>query len=132
MQNADDPSRKAYIAGLRELATFLEKHEEAPLPETRLIVYRWGQEDFLPAVKALGSCQKKYSDYYATASRMFGSIEYGVSVSRETVCTKRVVGTKTEPERYIPGYTVPEQQVDIVEWDCHPLLAEPQEAEKEP
>lgn len=128
----DTDTRAAYTAGLRELATFLEQHPEAPLPTEKMVVYQWGNESFLPAVKALGACKKKYSGYYATVSRMFGPIEYGVQISRENVCSKRVVGVRTEPERYVPGYTIPASEVEVVEWDCHPLLAEPQETEKQP
>lgn len=128
---SDTENRAAYITGLRELASMLETHSELPLPSDNFIRYCWSDEEFTPAVKALGSCNKEYSEYYATVSRMFGPIKYGVQISREKVCTRRVVGTKKEPERYIPGYTVPEREVEIVEWDCHPLLAEPPETEKQ-
>lgn len=128
----DTDTRAAYTAGLRELATFLEQHPEAPLPSDTLIVYLWGEESFKPAVKALGACEKKYSEYYVTVSRNFGPIKYGVQTSRETVCTKRVVGKKLVPERLVPSYYEPEHEEEIVEWDCHPLLAEPQETEKQP
>lgn len=42
---------------------------------------------------------------------------------RREVCTRRVVGTEDVPEQVTPAHTR-----EIVEWDCHPLLAAVPEA----
>ena len=40
------------------------------------------------------------------------------------MCVKRIVGTKTVKKQVpIGGYEEQEVEEDVVEWDCHPLLA---------
>lgn len=46
-----------------------------------------------------------------------------LSVARETVCERKVVGTERKTvTKYVPVQV--EEDVDIVEWDCHPILGQ--------
>lgn len=64
-----------------------------------------------------------YGSYADIDFKMDGAYpHFGLTVHRETVCTPRVVGTRetTKPDPNAPRITVTE---NVIEWDCHPLLA---------
>ena len=72
------------------------------------------KEDLAILVKEIGACEKEYLDNSLYLRRDFGkTVQLSLSTSREAVCAKKVVGTKTVPSAYYP-----EHEVDIVEWDC--------------
>jgi len=54
-----------------------------------------------------------------------GKITYQVSAERDKVCTKRVMGTEMVEKEVPPEGEWVKKMVEqeIVEWDCHPLLA---------
>jgi hypothetical protein len=54
-----------------------------------------------------------------------GTITYQVSAERDKVCTKRVTGTEMVEKEVPPEGEWVKKMVEqeIVEWDCHPLLA---------
>lgn len=64
--------------------------------------------------------EKDYSDSFSlkieipVAGQRSVTIRY--SASREAVCTKKVVGTETIPEKIVPAQTK-----EIVEWECEPI-----------
>jgi len=78
-------TRAAFIAGLRELASYLEEHPAVPVAPTGLRVTicaiadtheaERAQVDAFAAV-AGAKITRDGSDGYYTASRMFGPIEY--------------------------------------------------------
>jgi tRNA G18 (ribose-2'-O)-methylase SpoU len=96
-------------AGLRRTADFFEK-DGAKLPngildnvEFRCSVYVSGKPELAQAVRTLinsqtGMVTKEHSSYSVTATAKFGDhvkVEYWAS--RDSVCTKRVVGTEQVP-----------------------------------
>jgi hypothetical protein len=138
-----DPARTAYIAGLREIADFLETHPDVELPYlTSIQTGRWentldvyltgsGQRAQLAAYgRALGKFEKTAnSGDRFKIFRRFGGITLVVSAGRDEVCERVVVGT-TEVTREVPDpeilATVPTitvtEMVDEVRWECRPLL----------
>ena len=69
--------------------------------------------------------RKDYGSSYFRAYLGFGDVEYKVVCQRDEVCTRRVVGTEMVTKQVPPEgeWTEEEVEQDIVEWDCHPLLA---------
>lgn len=124
--------RLEYVAALRELADYVETHE---FPDTRKNM--WGDKDidvfdaprlmfytddkvrFGEICAVMGSFEKLRSEYSTGAKATLPSGAYvEVSASRSVVCTRRVVGTKTIPAQEERIEATPEQEVEIVEWEC--------------
>jgi len=98
-----------------------------PLPSANLTEYVYSKTQFTSLVHGLGSSKKEYSDWYVKVFKEFGPITYGVSIPREQVCERKVVGKKivpASPSRYIPE--TPEHEEDVIEWECKSIL-EPEE-----
>ena len=129
----DNAERAAYIAGLRQFADLLENDPGLSLPDTRRIDW------YLFAGDAGDTEQKRLAADLVRRlpgqfdkcelDRLFcfrGSIEglgLEVTVDRSAVCRRVVVGTKTvkKPD---PAAPLIEVEVDEVEWQCEPLLAD--------
>ena len=95
-------------------------------------VWGWDGED-VPEVMAsaaragLGQADEVKKDYRGTTMNLtlhFGKLVYTIHCERDKVCVKRVVGTKMVKKQVpVGGYEEQEVEEDVVEWDCHPLLA---------
>ena len=116
--------REEFIEGLRATADWFEAHEAVPVPMNRYEIFIGAFEEpetkelALRIARAMGTCQKSHSTEYLTLVKEIGAILVKFCFYREAVCTKRVVGTTDVPEYVVPAHTK-----EIVEWDCHPLLA---------
>jgi len=70
---------------------------------------------------------KKYDDnrFRLKLGMPNGRITYEISAERHEVCTKRVTGSRMVEKDVPPegDWTKKMVEEDIVEWDCHPLLA---------
>jgi hypothetical protein len=132
--------REEFIQGMRDLASWFEDNPEIPIPSYRQVVIEnwvWGgenDEDGESAKQELlrlmgageGPWVKDYTGSYLEVRREFGPCRYVLTVNREEVCTKRVVGTKTVKRRdpaLVEQVPIIDVEEDVVEWDCHPLLA---------
>ena len=118
-----------YVAGLRDLADWLEAHPD-------LDVYGGGvtamPHDDKETVKtwatAMKPCTKNYSDSLFQLKRMFGPIELRASFWRTAVCEKIV--TTREVTEFVPDPSVDVPMVEVtktvedVEWVCAPVLSE--------
>jgi len=117
-----------YAAGLRELADWIEAHPEMPRPGGTLTVYTLNsREEAAACLKALGTCQKEYTESNFYLSREFGPIKLTFMFYRSAVCQRRVVGQKQVGTQVIPARITPEEIIpahteDIVEWDCEESL----------
>jgi hypothetical protein len=65
-------------------------------------------------VRAVGNCEKEYRDERLEIRKQFGTVTLEGNVTRELVCTKRVVETIVHPPEMTEGWTE-----EKVEWDCH-------------
>lgn len=117
--------RAAQVAGLRELADFLESKPAVPFAGLGTQYVHLGYdadaaELLKTTARALGSFDKRYTESDFRMTKKFGPIEVVWYIGREQTCVKKVVGTRKVPSVYIP-----EREEEIVEWDCtgDPLLA---------
>ena len=112
-------TNQEYAAGLRHLADWYEAHKNAPRP------YRSETVEYIASDKAEvasvlrefgGRWDKHASHGLLYVTRAFGPFTLQLIVDQGEVCTKRVVGY-----REIPAQEA--RTVEVVEWDCAPVLA---------
>lgn len=127
----------AVVAAHRAVANLIEQHPDLALPVVHhdgMIawnLYSWSCPDGVPAMVAAirravgGKWDKREAKTIGGNDGMVFEREgYRITVAREQVCTRRVVGTETvtlpavkaQPERTV--------EREVVEWDCQPVLAE--------
>lgn len=109
-----------FAAGLRAIADWYDAHPEAPQPaDISVQLFGEGARELAPdLVRALSPCEKEHDVVWVTLRRDFLGLSLAFHLWREAVCEKRVVGRVTKKALFVP-----EHEEDIVEWDCHPLLA---------
>jgi hypothetical protein len=133
----EDIKRADAIAGLRALADLLERCPDAkPLYSTTVYhtIYPWDHKDpkaeFIRVMRSIGGKWEKLpeGDQFKLVQQMAGEAKYILSVAREVVCERRVVGSQMversverSVERYVPPPTELVRE-DIVEWDCPEIL----------
>lgn len=125
--------RKVFIKALRDAADVYELHEEIPVPNgIDLASWLHGQE----SVVTLADCARipgarwdkavsswNYELSLTLAEEGYDKVKISLNAPRETVCTKRVVGTETVTVPAVEAKPEHTEERDIVEWDCVPLLA---------
>lgn len=126
--------RQATADAYRHAASLIEDHPDLPIPfaassgQIWWTLYAWDCPAGVPATVALirrtigGKWDKREHNSYGSAEMVFSHGRYEIKVQREAVCTRRVVGTETVTK---PAVSLPErtETVEIVEWDCSPVLA---------
>lgn len=146
-EDAIDENRKnAVVKFYRMVADLLESHPEyldhlAYLSRYALNIYPYNEDEKTPEFVAkvardflsLGfEIDKNYNgkrfilngNVKDDTGQTVGQISF--NVSRESVCTPRVVGTHTvekDVEVTAATYEKKEVEEDIIEWECHPLLS---------
>lgn len=139
-----DP-RAEYVAGLRALADLLEQHPDLPLPyEDKFSWNVWPHETadvkaeisrirrLLPGRFDKRAPDSEYAAVYFTLTGHLRGLTLEIATYRDQVCERVVTGQRevtTEVPTATETVTVTE---DIVEWRCHPLLAEDRESETVP
>jgi hypothetical protein len=129
--DSDQRRRRHFIAGLRAVAEFYEQNPDAyydGMPIT-LNMYAWGgaaRQTLRRMALALAPCNKVYDDHNVTVSRQFGEqITVAVFAPRARICRRVVTGTRILPARIVPATNeirIPPARMEIVEWQCDPLL----------
>lgn len=127
----------AVAAGHRRAADLIETNPEIALPSVGhdgglfWWLYDYDCPDGVPAMVALirravgGTWQKSESRGIVGEPELVFSREgYTVTVKRDAVCTRRVVGTETITEPAVEAQAERTVEREIVEWDCSPILAE--------
>ena len=122
-----EPTVHEFAEALRKLARWYEEHPDIPRPsDPALCVYAIDHVDITFLARTLGTFTKEVtaSGGLYMIARDFGGVVLRFVYNRDTVCTKRVVGTRTVPAT--PAQPAcPEHEEEIVEWDCpHSLLGE--------
>lgn len=132
--NAAEPGRSAFIAGLRVFADWIESHPGAPLPFSQDFVrLAYTKEEFLEWRRASGLTEKsEYGSEHLAFRKTFTPplsypwIRYHLVIEKQKTCQQVQVGTRVvpaEPEKIIPA--TPAREEPILEWQCdEPLLAE--------
>jgi hypothetical protein len=129
--NKEPHRRLHFIQGLRAVATFYEENPNAWYDGMHLTLnmFVWGRaarKTLAETAKAFGQCNKVYDDTNITVSRQFSEqVTVAVFAPRAKVCRRIVVGARVLPARIVAAteeVCIPEARVDIVEWQCDPLL----------
>lgn len=136
MPAPQDP-RAAFIDGLRVLAAALEANPEIPLPyhgSSAALTFHFldgdARAEMAAAARAL-PCKWDKRPWESNGAAYFdlrgkiAGLRVELTAYRDAVCTKRVVGTEErEVEKVVTPAVVEKvtETVDVVEWDCGPLL----------
>ena len=92
--------RDMYIAGLRELANFLDRHPDLPVP------CAGAHNAFARSTRELAVCARTpgvrwtknaTSHYFHLSVKFTGGHSYELNLVRELVCRKVVTGTRMQP-----------------------------------
>jgi hypothetical protein len=137
-------TRTAYTDGLRAVADWLDQHPEVPLPylgaaidgDIRsvlpifLVDDATARDDLAAITRAMGTASKAVNrdgDRFQVYRRFEGLIVMA-QAPREQVCTRVVTGTEDQVVEEVVTPAVIRKivkTVDVVEWQCEPLLAAP-------
>lgn len=127
--------RRQFIEGLRAVADFYEENPTAWYDGMHLTLnmYVWGRaarKALIETARLFGRCNKIYDDHNITVSRQFSEqVTVSVFAARARVCRRVVLGSRILPERIVPATSevrIPASRVEIVEWQCEPLLKDDQ------
>lgn len=140
IEQAPLTGRQRTVQHLRDLANFLERHEEIRAPHIFPTGESYGQgykqnvfdffaksaEEAADIVKAIGGRWDKRTSYdeqnmIFTGHFSDGEIGVQVWVSRELVCTPKVVGKKMVKKPTKTAYE--EVEVDDIEYECGSLMS---------
>lgn len=137
-------TREAQIAGIRDLADWLEAHPEIPVPHSltgaseyayELIHAKHGEDErsvVAAVARALpGKVEKRALDTADALFSLTGTLPGGVNIKvvadREAVCRRVVTGTREVVEK-VPAPDAPmievTRTVEDVEWVCGSILAD--------
>jgi hypothetical protein len=113
--------RAAWIAGLRELADWLDQNPDIPYPGyagQQFTVFAHTKQELAELARQVGGrFEKQVTDNWVMLRRTFGPHCYEICIARQQVCERRVVGTREVPEVVIPAH-----KAEIIEWECLPIL----------
>lgn len=141
MSTTEQYERQKYIDGLRALADILESNPAIQLPThgtllPLLIPFTRGQdvrERMAAAARAFRCNWAKSVDEsedgksaYLNLDGQLNGLKVQLYAQRDAVCTRRVIGTEQREVEttIIPAVTEKiTKEVEIVEWDCTPILA---------
>jgi hypothetical protein len=127
--------RAGYIAGMRQVLDALEKNPGADLPRDGstlpLGFSFWGddaRERMAATARALpcSSWAKSTDDTYFRMSGQILGLDISLTAYRDAVCTRTVTGTEVREVEVEVTPAVTEkvmQEVEVVAWDCHAILA---------
>jgi len=129
--NIEQRRRRHFIEGLHAVAKFYDENPDAYYDGMHLTLnmYVWGgaaRKTLAETARAFGQCDKVYDEKNVTVSRQFSEkVTVSVFAPRAKVCRRVVLGERTLPARIVPAteeVRIPPALVQIVEWQCDPLL----------
>ncbi|MEA2257373.1 MAG: hypothetical protein QOJ51_198 [Acidobacteriaceae bacterium] len=127
--------RRQFIEGLRAVAKFYEENPGASYDGMHLTLnmYVWGRtarKALIETARLFGHCNKIYDENNITVSRQFSEqVTVAVFAARARVCRRVILGSRILPERIVPATSevrIPASRVEIVVWQCDPLLKDDQ------
>jgi hypothetical protein len=127
--------RRQFIEGLCAVAKFYEENPGASYDGMHLTLnmYVWGRtarKALIETARLFGHCNKIYDENNITVSRQFSEqVTVAVFAARARVCRRVILGSRILPERILPATSemrIPASRVEIVEWQCDPLLKDDQ------
>ena len=129
--SSEQRRRREFIEGLRAVAQFYEENPGAWYDGMHLTLnmYVWGRaarKTLTETARAFGRCNKIYDDHNITVSRQFSEqVTVAVFAAKARVCRRVILGARILPARVVPAVEevhIPASRVEIVEWQCDPLL----------
>jgi hypothetical protein len=129
--HSEQRRRREFIEGLRAVAQFYEENPGAWYDGMHLTLnmYVWGRaarKTLTETARAFGRCNKIYDDNNITVSRQFSEqVTVAVFAAKARVCRRVILGARILPARVLPAtgeVHIPASRVEIVEWQCDPLL----------
>jgi hypothetical protein len=129
--SSEQRRRREFIEGLRAVAQFYEENPGAWYDGMHLTLnmYVWGRaarKTLTETARAFGRCNKVYDDNNITVSRQFSEqVTVAVFAAKARVCRRVILGARILPARVVPAtgeVHIPASRVEIVEWQCDPLL----------
>ena len=129
--SSEQRRRREFIEGLRAVAQFYEENPGAWYDGMHLTLnmYVWGRaarKTLTETARAFGRCNKIYDDHNITVSRQFSEqVTVAVFAAKARVCRRVILGARILPERVVSATSevrIPASRVEIVEWQCDPLL----------
>jgi hypothetical protein len=129
--SSEQRRRRQFIEGLRAVAQFYEENPGAWYDGMHLTLnmYVWGRaarKTLTETARAFGRCNKVYDDNNITVSRQFSEqVTVAVFAAKARVCRRVILGARILPARVVPAtgeVHIPASRVEIVEWQCDPLL----------
>ena len=123
--------RQQFIDGLRAVAEFYQQNPGAWYDGMHLTLnmYVWGRaarKALIQTARLFGHCNKIYDEHNITVSRQFSEqVTVAVFAARARICRRVVLGSRILPERIVAATSevrIPASRVEIVEWQCDPLL----------
>lgn len=127
--------RREFVQGLRAVAEFYEKNPSAWYDGMHLTLnmYVWGRaarKALIETARLFGCCNKTYDENNITVSRQFSEqVTLAIFAARARVCRRVVLGSRILPARIMPATSevrIPASTIEIVEWECDPLLKDDQ------
>ncbi len=122
-------SNQEFAESLRQIADLYENNPDFPQPNGAFFeIYNCDDKEILrKAIRAMGKAEKNFYDSSSPTSlmeisRTFGNIKVTLRPYRSTVCERKVVGTKTVVEQVPVTFKEVEKEVELVEWECAPLM----------
>lgn len=103
-------------------------------PSVKFSAHAKDKLSFQKLVKCLGKSNKTASGESFWVTRKVGDVEIILwAPSRGEVCTPKVVGTEKKTVRKLVSaavYADVEEEVDVIEYECHPILRNKEEDPK--
>ena len=119
-----------FAEGLRQIAEWYDTNPDVVLPHLQqLDVFgvEHGSLSLAETVRRLGGTVEKTivgDSGLFSFDRSFNGVKLRIFTDRAKVCTRRIVEAKWIPEKLVPEHTIPAHIEEVVEWDCHSVLAE--------
>lgn len=127
--------RTAYTEGLRQLADWLDAHPDIDLPWTGTTYDPFSlgvwltKEELAEIVRALpGRVEKQFDETVVRVTSAFGGLRVQAYSGRNEVCERIVTGTETVTVPAIEAKPERTEVREVVEWRCHPILADDETA----
>jgi hypothetical protein len=125
--------RAAYTAGLRQLADWLDANPDIELPWTGGVYQPFqlgvwlSKEELAEIVRALpGRVEKEFDETVVRVNATFDGLRVQAYSGRNEVCERIVVGTETVTVPAVDAAPERTEEREVVEWRCHPILADEQ------
>ena len=134
--------RATFADSLRTIADLLDSTPDLPKPDVLRLgdggmpKVEWNVWDEEPApriaelVRLIGGKWDKnaptteYQQKYYRLTRDYQGVELEIATYRDRVCERVVTGTREVTEEVAVQTAMVTRTEDVVEWRCHPLLAE--------